>query len=137
MMGRGRGEEARLDADKRGTMDCERIDAPVRNDEAVAGLVADLVGLATGVQPAEIVARGRSRPRAVEARRTCMYLTYVVLQWPLARVGTAFGRDRSSASVACREVEERRDDPAFDAQLERLEACLRLAPVRPSSEAVH
>lgn len=121
-------------------MDCEPSDARARvgNDEAVAGLVADLVGLATGVRPAEIVARGRRRnPRAVEARRTCMYLTYVVLQWPMARVGTAFGRDRSSASVACREVEERRDDPAFDAQLERLEACLRLAPVRPSSEAVH
>ena len=31
--------------------------------------------------------------------------------------------------LACRQIEDLRDDPEFDAQLEQLEACLRLAPL--------
>ena len=57
-----------------------------------------------------------------------MYLAYVIFQWPLERVGAAFGRDRTTAGLACRQIEDLRDDPEFDAQLEQLEACLRLAP---------
>ncbi|MEQ8746991.1 hypothetical protein [Pyruvatibacter sp.] len=40
---------------------------------------------------------------------------------PLAHVAAAFGRDRSTASHACKVVEWQRDNPAFDHFLTRLE----------------
>ena len=62
------------------------------------------------------------------ARQVAMYLAHVTFELNLARVGFAFGRDRSTASHACQIVEDRRDDPAFDAWLDGLEDCLRTAP---------
>jgi hypothetical protein len=36
-------------------------------------------------------------------------------------VAEAFGRDRSTAVHACRLIEDRRDDPSFDAVFDALE----------------
>ena len=50
-----------------------------------------------------------------------MYLAHVGFGMSLARVASAFGRDRSTVAHACRQVEDKRDDPAFDAWMETLE----------------
>lgn len=102
--------------------------AKVRNDVSQAGFVLDLVALATGVPAAQMRSPTRNHARAARARQIAMYLAYVSYSWPLARVGKAFGRDRTTAGYACRLVEDLRDDHGFDATLERLEDCLRHAP---------
>lgn len=111
----------------------------VRDDHEAAALVTDLVALATEVPTSEIVSLGKRGRRAVQARYVAMYLAYVIYQWPLDRVGAAFGRDRTTVGHACRYVEDQRDDRAFDRLMERLEACLRLAPCAPGwdLETVH
>jgi len=76
----------------------------------------------------EIASPTRGRARAALARQVAIYLTHVAFELSLARVAAAFGRDRSTAAHACHKVEDGRDDPAFDACLEDLEACLRSAP---------
>lgn len=53
-----------------------------------------------------------------------MYLAHVVFGASLAEIGLAFGRDRTTVSHACGLIEDLRDDPAFDADLERLEQVL-------------
>jgi chromosomal replication initiation ATPase DnaA len=93
-----------------------------------AAFVTELVALATGVPAAQIACDTRNHARAARARQIAMYLAYVGWRWPLARVGRAFGRDRTTAGHACRLIEDLRDDEAFDARLERLEACLQSAP---------
>jgi chromosomal replication initiation ATPase DnaA len=57
-----------------------------------------------------------------------MYLAHVALGWSYSEIGRAFGRDRTTAAYACRQVEERREDPAFDAALRALEEVLLRSP---------
>ncbi len=97
-------------------------------DRARAGFVIDLVAMSTGVPAAQIHAPTRHNARAARARQIAMYMAYVAYGWPLARIGEAFSRDRTTAGYACRLIEDMRDDPAFDARLERLETCLKSAP---------
>lgn len=101
---------------------------PLGRDAARASFVTDLVALATGVPAAQIRSRTRNNARAARARQMSMYLAHVSFDWPLARVGAAFGRDRTTAGHGCRLIEDLRDDPLFDAGLEGLEACLKRAP---------
>lgn len=100
----------------------------LRRDVARALFVMDLVALATGVPAAQIRSATRGQARAARARQIAMYLAYVSFEWPLARIGAAFSRDRTTAGYACRLVEDLRDDHAFDARLEHLEKCLKSAP---------
>ena len=100
----------------------------LRRDMAQASFVTDLVALATGVPAAQIRSKTRNNARAARARQMSMYLAYVSFEWPLARVGAAFGRDRTTAGHGCRLIEDLRDDPSFDAGLDGLEACLKTAP---------
>lgn len=99
-----------------------------RRDRLAAAFVTSLVALATGVPAREIAAPTRARAPAARARQIAMYLAHVGFAWPMARVATAFGRDRTTASHACHRIEDLRDDAAFDARLSALEACLRQAP---------
>lgn len=99
-----------------------------RMDETRAHFIMDLVALATGVPATQIRSETRNNARAARARQIAMYLAYVSFQWPLVRIGAAFGRDRTTAGYACRLVEDLRDDRAFDSRLERLETCLKNAP---------
>ncbi len=108
-----------------------RLDPPLRRLEADrdrAVLITHLVAYSTGVPAGEIVAAGRTGAEAAEARHLAMYLAHTALSWTLARVGAAFGRDRTTVGHACRRVEDRRDDALFDARVDALEACLRAAP---------
>jgi chromosomal replication initiation ATPase DnaA len=68
--------------------------------------------------------RSRCRAQASQARHLAMYLSYVVLGRTLSQIGEEFGRDRTTVSYACAQIEDLRDDPLFDAEVSRLEAWL-------------
>ncbi|MHA6691509.1 helix-turn-helix domain-containing protein [Devosia sp. A449] len=65
--------------------------------------------------------KSRSRLPAARARQLAMYLSHVVLGRSLTEIGEAFGRDRTTVSYACALIEDMRDDPRFDAEVEGLE----------------
>ena len=97
-------------------------------DALRAGFVMDLVALTTGVAAQDIRLNTRGTAKAARARQVAMYLTYVAWGWKMARVGAAFGRDRTTAGYACKLVEDLRDNVGFDRMLEQLETCLKDAP---------
>lgn len=92
-----------------------------RNDRNGAHLAAGLVGYAMDIRPETILASGRSAHNVAKARHVAMYLAHIGFGMSLARVASAFGRDRSTVAHACRQIEDKRDDPAFDVWLETLE----------------
>ncbi|EHS53380.1 Chromosomal replication initiator DnaA domain-containing protein [Rhizobium sp. PDO1-076] len=47
-------------------------------------------------------------------RQIAMYVCHVAYSMPMIEVAEAFGRDRTTVRHACRMVEDRRDDPAYD-----------------------
>lgn len=79
------------------------------------------VAAAFGVPVAGLRARTRSAARTAFARQTAMYVAHVALGLSYRDAGRMFGRDRTTAAYACRVVEERRDDPGVDAQVQSLE----------------
>ncbi|MDY8109983.1 helix-turn-helix domain-containing protein [Fulvimarina sp. 2208YS6-2-32] len=85
---------------------------------AIAGAVLD-------IEVAEIARPNRASAPVCEARHIAMYLAHVVFQVSLIRAGRTFGRDRTSIAHAVRRIEDGRDDPAFDAKIERLETLAR------------
>jgi chromosomal replication initiation ATPase DnaA len=100
----------------------------VRDEDRVrAGLVVQLVALASGLTPEAVLDIRRRDPAASQARRTAMYLTHVAYGWTLERVGHAFGRNRVTVGTACQRVEDERDAPDIDARLERLTELLAAA----------
>ena len=101
-------------------------------DRALAAFITQLVALATGVGAREIAADSRCSAEVSRARQVAMYLAHTVCAWPLARVGSAFGRDRSTAAHACQRVEDLREDKGFDTLVGQCEACVLRAPRRRS-----
>jgi len=97
---------------------------PPRSELSVAGAVAAHV---YGVTQDELMATTRTARPAAEARQAAMYLGHVVFGFTLAEAGRAFHRDRSTASYACRRVEDRRDDPEYDRMIASMEVLLRAA----------
>ncbi len=79
---------------------------------------------ACGVEYAEVVAIKRSAAVAF-ARQLAMYLCHVVGDMSLSLVAAEFGRDRSTVSHACHAIEDRRECPIFDRQIEHLERDLK------------
>jgi chromosomal replication initiation ATPase DnaA len=104
-------------------------------DEASAELAAGVAGFALRVAPDEILDASRGSADAAFARQVAMYLCHVAFELSLARVASAFGRDRSTVAHACHAIEDRREEPQFDFWIESLEAMLRAAPRRAVSEA--
>jgi hypothetical protein len=91
-------------------------------------LIAGLLEFATGVKAHEIVDLGkRSRPLA-RVRHIAMYLFSTVFGEPAHLTARAFGRERSTALLALRRIEEDRTNPAFDAWMDSLETALIAAP---------
>ena len=80
-----------------------------------------VVAQARNIPLDEICATTRRKAPIAFARQIAMYLSHVALGVSLTRTGACFGRDRTTASHACRVVEEKRDDPCFDLQLTKLE----------------
>lgn len=59
-------------------------------------------------------AGGTDRRALIHRRQIAMYVMHVVLCWPMTEIGRAFGRDRTTVGHACRAVEDRRDEAAYD-----------------------
>jgi chromosomal replication initiation ATPase DnaA len=79
-------------------------------------------------------ARRRGNAAVVFARQCAMYLAHVVLGLSYSEIGRIFRRERTTARHACRLVEERREEPAIDRTLEKLErACA--GPARDGDES--
>ena len=70
----------------------------------------------------DLRAATRGRCQIAFARQTGMYLARVALGMTLFDAGHLFGRDRTTASHACRLIEDLRDDPSLDALLQAMEA---------------
>lgn len=104
-------------------------------DEERAQFAASLTAFALGQRVEDILADGRGRPAISFARHVAMYLCHVALGMSLARVARAFGRDRSTIAHGCHIVEDKRDDPDFDAWIEQLEDGLRSVRELHSSRA--
>ena len=96
-------------------------------DEACARLAAGLAAYALGLPLSDILEAKRGSAQIALARQIAMYAVYVGFGISLARVAVAFNRDRSTVSHACHLIEDRRDDPDFDAWLEVFEETLRRA----------
>ena len=97
-------------------------------DEAVARLTASVAGYGLGVELDDIVERRRGSANAAFARQIAMYLCHVAFELSLARIARAFRRDRSTVAHACHVIEDRRDEPTFDAWVAALEGMVREAP---------
>lgn len=104
------------------------VDQRFAADTARARLAQHAVAYAFGQRPQAIEAPTRGARAVAFARQTAMYLAHVSFGMSLSRVATAFGRDRSTVAHACQVIEDRRDEPVFDARVEQLEAFLRAAP---------
>ena len=107
-------------ADQRQWRDIERAAQVALTQETIAG--------AFKISVAEIRAPTRRTAPVAQARQIAMYLMHVSFGFSLSAVGRHFGRDRTTAAHACRQIEDRRDDAAFDVLIDRLEFALRTLP---------
>jgi chromosomal replication initiation ATPase DnaA len=100
-----------------------------RRDTALDGIGSGLVGIvsaAFGLDQGAV--RSRRRDATVSfARQVAMYLGHTRLGLSYAAAGRLFGRDRTTARHACRQVEDRREDPRVDGLLDCLERALDLS----------
>ncbi len=85
-------------------------------------LIQITVAAIFGIAPDALRAPTRCRAPVAFARQVAMYVAHVSFGYSLTEVGRLFGRDRTTAGHACRMVEDRRDDPAFDDMLAAIEA---------------
>lgn len=99
--------------------------APESVPAATCRHVASRVAIAFGLDVRAIVSTGRGSPPAAFARQVAMYLAHVGFALSFERIGRQFGRDRTTVSHACRVIEDRRDDDAFDRLMSGLEASCR------------
>lgn len=103
---------------------------------ADAAAVVRLVATAHRVEPDAILQRGR-RAEIAASRQLAMYLTNVMLGVSLTEVGALFGRDRTTVGYACAQIEDHRENPAFDAEVSRLEAAIERGESGPMTELRH
>jgi len=98
------------------------------SDAACACLSAGVAAYALGVPEREILEGARGSAEISFARQVAMYLCHTGFELSLARVASAFDRDRSTVAHACHLIEDRRDEAQFDLWIGALEAMLRDAP---------
>ncbi|HEY4345465.1 MAG TPA: helix-turn-helix domain-containing protein [Parvibaculum sp.] len=96
---------------------------------AQVALTQEMIACALDVPLAEMRAPTRRRAPVAHARQVAMYLMHVAFGFSLSAVGRHFGRDRTTAAHACRQIEDRRDNQDFDLLLDRLEFAVRAFPV--------
>lgn len=98
---------------------------PAMISRGLGPMVAHTVSCAFSVSPNELHAARRCSTRIARARQVAMYLAHVGFGLNYSEAGLLFGRDRTTVSHACQVIEDRRDDPRFDASLDCLEQTLR------------
>ncbi|MEM6748179.1 MAG: helix-turn-helix domain-containing protein [Pseudomonadota bacterium] len=92
---------------------------------AAVDLVIGLTSQTFGVSRCELLAKSRSQTEIAFARQVAMYLVHVVFGQSFRDTGEAFGRERTTVAYACSLVEDKRDDLAFDRQLDAIEDSLK------------
>jgi chromosomal replication initiation ATPase DnaA len=93
--------------------------------QGTLGAMEKAVAAAFDVPAAALRAPVRGPAAISFARQTAMYLAHVALELSLTEVGQVFGRDRTTVAHACRQMEERREDPRLDSLLAGLEKACR------------
>lgn len=99
----------------------------------VRSVLEQAISTVFAVPVSELRARHRCAARTAFARQAAMYLAHVACGLTLTRVGTIFGRDRTTVAHACAVVEDRREDPVLDRALTIVESALRTACQRGTS----
>lgn len=91
----------------------------------IARLAKEVVCDANGLAHAALLDKKRGDAHLALCRQTAIYLAHVVGQLTLSEVATHFMKNRATVSHACTNIEDRRDSPIFDLQLEYMEKQLR------------
>lgn len=91
----------------------------------IAREAMEIASEACNVTLDEMQAPDRKRAKVSFARQLAMYLCHVVGQMSLSDISSMFGRDRTTVAYACHIIEDRRDSPFFNAQLEYMETTMR------------
>ncbi len=91
----------------------------------IARMSKEIVCEAYGISHAALQARDRGGAQLALSRQTAMYLAHVAGQLTLNEVAEHFARNRTTVSHACINIEDRRDSPIFDLQLNYMERKLR------------
>lgn len=92
--------------------------------KVIARIAKEIVCEAYSIPHEDLHADKRGGRLAI-ARQTAMYLAHVVGQLTLYEVAHMLGRDRTTVSHACINIEDRRDSPIFDLQMEYMEKRMR------------
>lgn len=87
-------------------------------------LALHAVAVAWDVEAQALLAPTRGDQDVALARQIAMYMAHVALGISLNQIGQILGRDRTTARHACRVVEDRRDEPAFDERVRGIEEAL-------------
>lgn len=104
--------------------ECSQGQGRVRRDCDILPIIEGCVMAVFDVPCEGLRISSRGKAEVAFARQVAMYLAHVVAGLTLTDVGRRFGRDRTTAAYACRLIEDRRDDPAFDKRLSALEAAI-------------
>ena len=91
-----------------------------RSKDSTGRMLAEVVGVALGIDPDRLTRTERGDARTAFARHVAIYLACTRLGLSFTEAGRLFGRDRTTASYACRRVEERRDEAWTDQLVDRL-----------------
>ena len=103
-----------------------RVSGCQGRDQAVRAIVA-MVAAAFGLSLSDLASDRRGVAEIAFARQVAMYLAHTHLRLPLTEAGRVFHRDRTTVRHACRQVEDRRDDPRVDHLLDCLERGIEVA----------
>ncbi len=102
------------------------VGGTLENAEAGRGApsIEALVSDAFGVTADHLQGTFRGSASTAFARQVAMYLMHTRLGFSYAAAAARFGRDRTTASYACRIVEERREDTTVDSVVALLETAI-------------
>lgn len=106
---------------KRSTSSAPRPKRLTAGERAIVTRAATLAAETYRVFRPLVFAATRSRKAATDARQLAMYLANCAGGMPIERVALAFGRDASTVSHNIGLIEDRRDVPAFEDLLTKLE----------------
>lgn len=95
-------------------------ETPARPGDVYDRVLATVAG-ACGTTVGGLASAERRGAREALARHVAIYLLSVVFERPACEIAARFRRHRTIVRYACGRVEDRRDDPAFDRRLRRLE----------------
>lgn len=90
-----------------------------------ARLAKEVVCDANGLAHAALLDKKRGAAHLALCRQIAIYLAHVVGQLTLSEVATHFNKNRATVSHSCINIEDRRDSPIFDLEMEYMEKQLR------------